>query len=187
MDALRLGVRKDAFVIRDVIRHEQTGLLVNPREGVIYGRRGIPVGWACADGYVRLGGRHSAYQYAHRLVWEVANGPIPSGLQIDHLNGRKTDNRACNLEAVTQSENVRRALAAGLMPRGAERPEAKLTDAVVLTIRATTGEVSSSAWARALGVDKTTVRHARIGKTWRHVRMPGHRRSRTGRAKGGGN
>lgn len=190
MDALQLGVRKGAFVIRDVIRHEQTGLLVDPHLGTIYGRRGQPTGWACRDGYVRLGGRHSAYQYAHRIVWEVVYGPIPRGLQIDHLNGRKTDNRIGNLEAVTQSENVRRALAIGLMPSGMDRPEAKLTDSAVLAIRATTGKISNAAWARALGIERSTIRSARIGKSWRHVRMPTARStssSRTPRTKGGGN
>lgn len=44
----------------------------------------------------------------HRLAWELANGPIPKGLQIDHL----CHNRACinvaHMEVVTPSENVRR-------------------------------------------------------------------------------
>lgn len=178
MDALSLGVRMDAFVIHDVIRHEQTGLLVDPARGVIYGGQGVPVGWVCADGYVRLGGKYRPWQYAHRLIWETVNGPIADRLQIDHLNGRKADNRLCNLELVTQSENVRRAVANGQMPRGESRPEARLTEALVQAIRATAGQISNAAWARALGVERSTVRCARIGKTWRHVgsRSAGHRK-----------
>ncbi|WP_420555751.1 HNH endonuclease [Roseovarius sp.] len=36
----------------------------------------------------------------HRYIWEQAHGPIPPGIEIHHKNGRKTDNRLSNLEAV---------------------------------------------------------------------------------------
>jgi hypothetical protein len=45
---------------------------------------------------------------AHRLAYEILVGPIPDGLQIDHL----CRNRACwnigHLEAVSLQENIRR-------------------------------------------------------------------------------
>ncbi len=53
--------------------------------------------------------------YAHRVAWEKVHGPIPPGMQIDHL----CRNRACvnvnHLEAVTQRVNTLRGLSAGAM------------------------------------------------------------------------
>ena len=41
----------------------------------------------------------------HRKVWEDANGEIPEGMMIDHINGNTGDNRLENLRCVTRSEN----------------------------------------------------------------------------------
>ena len=59
------------------------------------------------DGYgrVRYNGRRTR---AHRIAYELAIGPIPAGLVIDHL----CRNRRCvnpdHLEPVTSQENTRR-------------------------------------------------------------------------------
>ena len=59
---------------------------------------------------------------AHRASYTVAKGPIPEGMQIDHL----CRNRKCinpeHLEAVTQQENMRRASEAQTACRRAGHP-----------------------------------------------------------------
>lgn len=60
----------------------------------------------CVDdkGYVRIRLKRKLY-LAHRLAWIVENGPIPRGMEIDHVNGNKSDNRICNLRLASRNQN----------------------------------------------------------------------------------
>ena len=42
----------------------------------------------------------------HRLVYETFIGKIPDGMEIDHINAIRDDNRIENLRAVTHKENA---------------------------------------------------------------------------------
>lgn len=52
---------------------------------------------------------HLTHAYAHRISYELFKGPIPDGLTIDHLCREKRCVNPAHLEAVTNSENVKRA------------------------------------------------------------------------------
>lgn len=43
--------------------------------------------------------------YVSLLVWEAFNGPIPEGMQVNHINENKQDNRLENLNLMTPKEN----------------------------------------------------------------------------------
>lgn len=47
-------------------------------------------------------------QMAHRISWEIHKGPIPEGLQIDHLCRNTKCVNPDHLEPVTPGENIRR-------------------------------------------------------------------------------
>lgn len=63
----------------------------------------IWVGSRLPRGYGRFG-----REYAHRFGYELAKGPIPEGLQIDHLCRNTSCVNPDHLEAVTPLENNRR-------------------------------------------------------------------------------
>jgi hypothetical protein len=65
--------------------------------------KGGSVSW---NGY-KLIHRDGRQWREHRLVWEAANGPIPDGMILHHLNGNKLDNRLENLELVSREEHPR--------------------------------------------------------------------------------
>jgi HNH endonuclease len=63
------------------------------------------------DGYGKYvfrknGRRH--YVRAHRYCWTIFHGPIPDGLQLDHLCKNPRCVNPAHLELVTRLENVRR-------------------------------------------------------------------------------
>lgn len=66
--------------------------------------------WALAIdplGYGRVGvsGRT---RMAHRVVYELEKGPIPAGLELDHLCRHRSCVNPDHLEPVTHAENLRR-------------------------------------------------------------------------------
>lgn len=56
--------------------------------------------------------RDGVAQQAHRWMWELHKGPIPDGLEIDHLCRNTGCVNPDHLEPVTHAENVRRYWAA---------------------------------------------------------------------------
>jgi hypothetical protein len=46
----------------------------------------------------------------HRAMWEAFNGPIPEGMEINHKNLDRADNRLDNFELLTHRENIKHAI-----------------------------------------------------------------------------
>lgn len=152
---------------------------VAPATGYVLGRFGQVLGTVNPKhGYLQLevydASRKKVGQvFAHRVVWEYVNGPIPDGMQINHCNGLKTDNRLRNLRLVTPSENMQHAFATGLHNmRGSRNNHSKLTEQDVLDIRAAmaAGEKRAVVAAR-YGVGERHISGIRNGHTWQHVPM----------------
>lgn len=55
-------------------------------------------------GYIRLSLAGKTWA-AHRLIWTMLMADIPPGMDVDHVNGVRHDNRLSNLRVVTRGEN----------------------------------------------------------------------------------
>lgn len=78
------------------------------------------------NGYGRasVGGRREnggRLVQVHRAVYEVLVGPIPEGLELDHLCGNRACYNPAHLEPVTHRENLLRG--AGIAARNARKTE----------------------------------------------------------------
>lgn len=58
-----------------------------------------------ANGYRIVRAYKKSYP-AHRVIWTMVNGKIPSGMVIDHINRMKDDNRIDNLRIATSCQNA---------------------------------------------------------------------------------
>lgn len=124
------------------------------------------------DLFSGAGGTSTGAALAHRLVWACAFGAIPDGIEINHKDGDKRNNRLDNLEAVTPSQNVRHSLEVlgRKRARGEGHHQSILTVELVRAIRArvAAGE-TRSAVSRDLRVSRSTIERAASGETWGHV------------------
>ena len=120
-------------------------------------------------GLIGLGGAGTSKKLAHRLSYEMHQGPIPENMVLMHI----CDNPACvrpdHLRPGTQKENIRDAMMKGRASKpplihGEKHPKAKLTKDDVAYIR-TCGKPTKEL-AEAYGVSISAIVKARNGETW---------------------
>ena len=84
-------------------------IVIERRDGKKYPKKGqIMKPEKNRQGYLLIGFRKKGEHVrktVHKLVWEAFNGTVPEGMQVNHINEDKTDNRLCNLNLMTPKEN----------------------------------------------------------------------------------
>ena len=106
----------------------------------------------------------------HALVSHAFLGPRPEGMEVNHRDGDKRNNRLSNLEYVTPAENRDHARALHLYPRGERNAFARLTETLVREIRRRVAAgTSRREVARDLGFSRSAIDRAASGETWGHV------------------
>ena len=110
-------------------------------------------------------------EYVHALVATAFLGVRPSGYTVNHIDGDKTNNHVANLEWVSRSENMQHGFQNGLIAKGEDRDQAKLTNDEVREIRERYQSEDIVQWKLADQYDvcqqliSEIVRHER----WTHV------------------
>lgn len=119
------------------------------------------------------------YRSVHRLVCLTFRGNPPEyGMQVNHINGNKLDNKISNLEWVSPSKNIQHALSIGCFDkhiknmskknRGELNPRSKLTKNKVINIReALNSGMNSKALALMYDVTPHTISNIKRGVTWK--------------------
>ena len=109
------------------------------------------------------------WRAVHRLVMAAFRGPCPVGMEVNHIDGDKSNNDVSNLEYVTPSENHRHAYRIGLMKaqRGSGNSNSKLMEGDVLAIRRrlNSGEIQRLI-AGDYGVSRSLIRAIKLGEAW---------------------
>ncbi len=119
-------------------------------------------------------GGKPATRKVHQLVATAFLWPQP-GLEPNHKNGDKTDNRLVNLELVTRSENLRHAIRTGLRvcPAGEKHYRAKLSEDSVREVRVLRASgLTQRAIGKRVGVTQGCIGPVLRGETWKHVEAP---------------
>lgn len=82
--------------------------------------------------YARWARKEHVTIMAHRQIWIWVNGPVPKGLELDHLCRNRHCVRPDHLEPVTRQENVRRGLTKKYTD---EHFDAAIADALLIGVK----------------------------------------------------
>jgi hypothetical protein len=122
-------------------------------------------------GYVTVSMDSGQYS-AHRIVMALTNGVCPHDMQVNHINGNKSDNRIENLELVTAKENVQHALRTGLTKPcfGEANSAAIITEKIVLEMYEHFRKgLSNEEVADIYNIEWKHASLIRCGKRWKHL------------------
>lgn len=154
--------------MRDIPGHE--GRYAATEDGQIYShiskkflkQSKTPNGYPIVGLWI-IGATNAKVHFVHRLVAEAFLEPDLFRNRVNHKNGIKTDNRLCNLERCTSSENNQHAYDTGL-----KKPAmSKLTLEQAKRIKY--GRERLCDLSRELGLSQSALCQVRSGATWSRI------------------
>ena len=121
--------------------------------------------------YKRVDGKFINLE-VHRLVVETFIGEIPKGMQVNHINGDRYDNRLTNLEVITPLENIQHAHKNGLIKyrKGEDNALAILKETDVIYIYELIKQFKNNEEiAKLLNIKPKLVSLIRNGSRWKYL------------------
>lgn len=116
---------------------------------------------------LRLPGEKAQHCLVHRLVMAAHFGLPPEGMQVNHKDGEKANNRLDNLEYCTARENLRHCIDVLGKKRGEGTGLAKLRSNQIQTIR--NDQRFLREIAADYGVTLQAIHHVKSNKNWAHI------------------
>lgn len=170
----RADIKKDKFFLKLVnlgkLQVFKSGVVINPATGRRLGSKAL----AKAGGYHRVSYVYKGIKrgiYLHRLIWLAFKGLIPKGLQINHKNGNKSNNRLSNLELATNSQNVKHSYErlGHTRMRGQLHGLAKFTPKDIRRIRRLKGKIPQRQVAKEYGVTQQRIHAIMNNRAYKNV------------------
>ena len=128
------------------------------------------------SGYNRVhlvkGGRSKKFS-VHRLVASVFLSEYTELLEVNHIDGDKSNNHVTNLEMCTSSQNKKHAFKIGARTQtGSRNSMHKLTEDSVREIKLiyAGGDVTQKDIAKQFGVTRASIGCVIQGRSWKHVK-----------------
>lgn len=107
------------------------------------------------------------HKLAHRVSYELFNGPLDPKLDVMHLCDVPCCVNPAHLRLGTRTDNMRDAVVKGRMVRGSAHGRAKLTDLQALNILK--DNRPQKVVASEYNVSQTTVSEIKSGRKWAHL------------------
>lgn len=152
------------------IKVSSVGRVIGPR-GVLRGTAHKTLGYVLVAAKSKTLYRKQDQLYVHRLVAEAFLGPCPEKHEVNHINGRRDDNRVTNLEYVTRLGNIRHAQGMGTFINPPRRTcdkhhMARLTNEQALEVRALAATHTTWELCEKFGVGQGSVNRLLRGETY---------------------